>query len=42
MLGISAIALKIVFKNGRDLQRELIGVSIQQQHFKPSTATDSP
>ena len=36
MLGISAIALKIVLKNGKDLRRELIGVRIQPISQKQS------
>ena len=29
MLGVIAIALKIILKNGKDLRRELFGVSVQ-------------
>ena len=31
MLGLTAIAMKIVLNNGKDLQRELIGTKINQQ-----------
>ena len=31
MLGLTAIAMKIILKNGKDLQRELIGTKINQQ-----------
>ena len=39
MLGLSAIAMKIVLKNGKDLRRELIGVSIQP--IAPSIVANS-
>ena len=31
MLGLTAIAMKIVLNNGKDLQRELIGTKINRQ-----------
>ena len=29
MIGLSAIAIKIVLKNGKDMRRELLGVDVQ-------------
>ena len=29
MLGLAAIALKIIYRNGRDMKRELFGVRVQ-------------
>ena len=29
MIGLSAIAVKIVLKNGKDMRRELLGVDVQ-------------
>ena len=29
MLGLAAIALKIIYRNGKDMRRELLGVRVQ-------------
>ena len=29
MIGLAAIALKIIYRNGRDMKRELLGVKVQ-------------
>ena len=29
MIGLSAIAIKIVLKNGKDMRRELLGMDVQ-------------
>ena len=42
MLGVSAIAMKIILKNGKDLRREIIGVKFNPNFVVPSRTSPIP
>ena len=42
MLGLGAIAMKIILKNGKELQRELIGVKAKRKRFLTEKSTCPP